>query len=369
LALNVLTDQLKYLISFTRLPGIGRVKLSQLINHFSDLSIAWSASSFELKNAGLDSRTVSSIVNNRNKINPDEEIEKLSKYNVKAIPFNSPDYPEKLKEINDYPTVLYIRGSRIIRDEICIAVVGTRRPTVYGKQVTEDLVSDLATNNITIISGLASGIDSIAHRSALSVGKPTFAVFASGLDIVYPADNLKLAKNIMQNGALISEYPLGIKPKAENFPRRNRIMSGISAGVLVIEAGEKSGALITADQALLQNREVFAVPGSILSPMSKGTNYLIQQGAKLVSNYMDVMEELNLAVVAQQIEMKEFISEDENEILILKQLKNEPIYIDEICRLSGLPISIVNSTMSVLEIKGMVRQVGHLNFVLSRNIS
>jgi DNA processing protein len=361
-------DQLKYWISFTRLPGIGRVKLSQLLNYFNDLSLAWTASSSELKNAGLDSRSVSSIVNHRNKIAPDSEIENLAKYNVKAIPFPSPEYPEKLKEISDYPPVLYIRGSRIIKDELCIAVVGTRRATVYGRQVTEELVSDLARNNITIVSGLASGIDSIAHKTALNEGKPTYAVFASGLDTVYPADNVKLAKSIMENGALISEYPLGTKPKAENFPRRNRIMSGISAGVLVIEAGDRSGALITADQALIQNREVFAVPGSILSPMSRGTNSLIQQGAKLVRNYMDVMEELNLAVVAQQIEMKEFISESENEALIIKQLHNEPIYIDEICRLSGLPISIVNSTMSVLEIKGIVRQVGHLNFVLSRNI-
>lgn len=366
--MNVSVDQLKYWISFTRLPGIGRVKLSLLVNHFNDLSFAWNASSSELKNAGLDSRSVTSIINHRNKVNPDSEIDNLSKYNVKAIPFLSPDYPDKLKEINDYPPILYIRGKGIIKDDLCIAVVGTRRATIYGRQVTEEIVSDLVRNNITIVSGLASGIDSIAHKVALNEGKPTYAVFACGLDTVYPSDNLKLAKSIMENGAIISEYPLGIKPKADHFPRRNRIMSGLSAGVLVVEAGERSGALITADQALMQNREVFAIPGSILSPMSKGTNSLIQQGAKLVRNYMDILEELNLAVIAQQIEMKELSAEGENEALILKQLHSEPVYIDEICRLSGLPIHVVNSTMSVLEIKGIVKQVGHLNFVLSRNI-
>jgi DNA processing protein len=360
--------QLKYWVGFTKIPGIGKVKLTQLVNYFNNLEYAWSASSFELKSAGLDTRTISSIVNYRGKINPDYEIELLVKHNVKAIPYLSSEYPQKLKEINDFPPVLYIRGNKTVIDSVCIAVVGTRRATIYGKQVTEEIVSDLAHNNIIIISGLAKGIDTIAHKAALSEGKPTIAVFACGLDIVYPADNIKLAKQIMENGALISEYPLGIKPKPDNFPRRNRIMSGLSAGVLVIEAGEKSGALITADQALMQDREVFAVPGSILSPMSNGTNHLIQQGAKLVRNYIDIMEELNLAVVAQQIEMKEMVTEGENESKIIKQLSSEPVYIDEICRLSGLPISIVNSTISMLEIKGLVRQVGHLNFVLSRNV-
>jgi DNA processing protein len=366
--LDVSENQLKYWISFTRLPGIGRVKLSQLLNHFTDLSLAWNASSLELKNAGLDSRSVNSIINHRIKVNPDSEIENLAKYKVKAITFLSPEYPDSLKEIHDFPPVLYFRGNKILKDELCIAVVGTRRATIYGKQVTEEIVSDLARNNITIVSGLARGIDSIAHEVALNTGKPTYAVFACGLDTVYPSDNLKLAKKIMDNGALISEYPLGIKPKSDHFPRRNRIMSGLSAGVLVVEAGDRSGALITADQALMQNREVFAVPGSILSSLSRGTNSLIQQGAKLVRNYMDILEELNLAVVAQQIEMKEIAAEGDNESIILKQLHNEPLYIDEICRLSGLPIHIVNSTMSVLEIKGVVKQIGHLNFVLSRNI-
>lgn len=366
--IRIYMEQLKYWISFTKIPGIGKTKLSILLKYFGDLSLAWIAPYSELKKSGLDSRVIASITTNRNRINPDKEIEYLLKYNVTAITFLSSDYPSQLKEISDFPPVLYIRGKKLTKDEICIAVVGTRKPTIYGKQVTEEIVTDLVRSNIPIISGLARGIDSIAHNVAVKEGKPTYAIFACGLDIVYPAENINLVKNIMETGAIISEYPLGSKPKPDNFPRRNRIMSGLSAGVIVIEAGSKSGALITAYQALQQNREVFAVPGSILSPMSVGTNSLIQQGAKLVRNHLDVLEELNMASIGQQIEMKEFISDDSNESTILKHLNNEPSHIDDICRLSNLPISVVSSTLSILEIKGFVKQIGQLNFVLKRNI-
>ena len=295
-------------------------------------------------------------------------MDNLNKYKVKAITCNSPDYPQRLKEIHDYPPLIYVRGTILPEDECCLAVVGTRRATAYGRQVTEEIVTDLAKNKITMVSGLAKGIDSIAHRAALEAGGRTIAVFASGLDIVYPAENARLARDIMEHGALISEYPLGTRPKADNFPRRNRIMSGISLGVLVIEAGEKSGALITAEQALQQNREVFAIPGSILSPMSRGTNNLIQQGAKLVRNYVDILEELNLAIVTQQLEMKELLPSDKTEALLLKQFHGEPIHIDEICRCSGLAASLVSSTLTMMELKGMVKQVGGMNYTLAREI-
>jgi len=183
-----------------------------------------------------------------------------------------------LKETYDYPPVLYVQGSLLPQDEWCLAVVGTRKATVYGKQVTGEITTDLARSKITIVSGLARGIDTVAHNAALEAGGRTIAIFACGLDIIYPGENTTLARRILQNGALISEYPIGIKPRADNFPRRNRIMSGMSLGTLVIEAGETSGALITARMALEQNREVFAIPGSILSPTSYGTNHLIQEG-------------------------------------------------------------------------------------------
>ena len=362
------TNELKYWVSFSRVPGIGRVKISQLLGYFSRLEDAWKAPSGELKKAGLDSRSVTTVVNLRPRISPDSEIENLHKYKIKAITFNSSYYPQRLKEIHDYPPLIYVRGNLKPEDECCLAVVGTRRATVYGRQVTEEIVTELAKNKITIVSGLAKGIDSIAHRAALETNGRTIAVFASGLDIVYPAENASLARDIIEKGALVSEYPLGTRPKADNFPRRNRIMSGISLGVLVIEAGERSGALITVEQALQQNREVFAVPGSILSPASKGTNSLLQQGAKLVRNHVDILEELNLAMVTQQLEMKELLPTDKTEALLLRQLSSEPSHIDEICRQSGLAASTVSSALAMMELKGMVKQVGTMNYVVAKEI-
>ncbi len=359
-------DELKYWVGFSRMPGIGRVKISQLLEHFTTLEQAWKASTGELRKAGLDSKSADTVVNLRPRISLDAEMVNLKRYKVKVLTSGSATYPQRLKEIYDYPPVLYVRGNPLPEDETCLAVVGTRRATVYGRQVTEEIVSDLARNKVTIVSGLAKGIDSIAHRAALEAGGRTIAVFACGLDIVYPAENANLAREIMEHGALISEYPLGIRPKADNFPRRNRIMSGLSLGVLVVEAGESSGALITANQALEQNRDVFAVPGSILSPSSRGTNHLIQEGAKLVRNHVDILEELNLAMVAQQLEMKEILPADETESLLLKQLSAEPTHIDEVCRHSRLTPALVSSTLTMMELKGMVKQVGGMNYVLAR---
>ncbi|MDO8688060.1 MAG: DNA-processing protein DprA, partial [Dehalococcoidales bacterium] len=217
-------------------------------------------------------------------------------------------------------------------------------------------------------SGLAKGIDTVAHHSALEAGGRTLAIFGCGLDIVYPSENAELARRIMQQGAIISEYPLGTKPKPEHFPRRNRIMSGLSLGVLVIEAGDTSGAMITAHLALEQNREVFAIPGSILSPSSQGTNHLIQEGAKLVTDYTDILEELNLTVVAQQAEMKGLIPPSDTESLLMKQLGAEPTHIDEVCRSSGLPVATVSSTLAMMELKGLVKQVGGMNYSLAREV-
>jgi DNA processing protein len=361
-------SELKYWVSYSKIPGIGRVKTALLLEHFHSMKNAWSASASELREAGLDSKSISSIVNSRPRIVPDAEMEKMDKYKVKAVIYTSPDYPQRLKEIYDYPPILYIRGTIKPEDDYCLAIVGTRRATVYGRQVTEDIVEDLVRSNITIVSGLAKGIDSIAHRTALDMNGRTIAVFASGLDIVYPAENARLAGAIIEQGALISEYPLGTKPKAEHFPRRNRIMSGISPGVLVVEAGERSGALITAEQALSQNREVFAIPGSILSPASKGTNWLLQQGAKLVRNHVDILEELNLAVVAQQLEMKELLPTNEMESRLFKNLGAEPTHIDEICRQSGLDVSAVSSTLTMMELKGMIKQIGYMNYIVSKDM-
>ena len=360
------SGDIQYWVGFNLIPGIGKVKFNQLESYFSNLVDAWQADSSELKQAGLDRKTASNINNWRSRISLDAEMEKLERYGVHVLTYHDPAYPSRLREIYDYPPLLYVRGSLLPEDEWCIAVVGTRRATVYGKQVTEEIVTDLSRSRITIVSGLAKGIDTIAHQSALTTGGRTIAVFGCGLDMVYPAENTELARSIMHKGALISEYPLGTRPKAENFPRRNRIMSGMSLGILVTEADETSGAMITANLALEHNREVFAIPGSIISPASRGTNRLIQEGAKLVRDYKDILEELNLTTVAYQIEMQEVIPASETESLLLKQLCAEPVHIDAICRDSGLPAATVSSTLTMMELKGLVKQIGTMNYVLAR---
>jgi len=359
-------DELKYWVAFSGIAGIGRVRISQLREYFGSLQDAWQAPEDKLKQAGLDSRSTDALVSLRPRISLNAEMEKLERYGVKPLIYEDPLYPARLKQIYDYPPVLYVKGSLPAEDEPCLAIVGTRRPTIYGRQITEEIVADLTRSKIAVVSGLARGIDSVAHRTALEAGGKTVAVFGSGLDIVYPRENAKLAQAIMEQGALVSEHPLGVKPRAENFPLRNRIMSGLSLGVLVVEAGERSGALITAHQAVEQNREVFAIPGSILSPASQGSNRLIQEGAKLVRNYADILQELNLTIVVQQAEIKEFSHGDEFGSAILRQLASEPIHIDEICRRSGLTMQEVSSALAMLELEGIARHVGNMNYVLAR---
>jgi DNA processing protein len=358
-------SDLKYWVAFNRIPGIGRARFSQLESHFADLEQAWRAGPTDLRAAGLDTRSIHSIIEVRPSVSPDAELETLRRNGVTAVTWNDPAFPSRLKQIYDVPPVLYVRGALSPEDEWSIAVVGTRRATVYGREVTARLVADLARSRITIVSGLARGIDSAAHRTALEAGGRTVAVLACGLDLVYPPENVKLAQSIIEQGALISEYPLGTNPRADFFPRRNRIMSGLSLGVVVAEADEGSGALITANIALEQNREVFAVPGSILSPTSRGVNRLIQDGAKLVRNAQDVLEELNLTMIPQQLEMRDLAAGNETESALLRHISLEPTHVDEICRSSRLPIATVTSTLAMMELKGMIRQIGGMNYTLA----
>jgi DNA processing protein len=359
-------DKLAYWVALSKVSGIGRVRFAQLERYFGDLESAWRAARDELRQAGLDSRTADAILAVRSRVSPEAEIERLERHQVRVLTYHDPSYPARLKEIYDYPPVLYVRGDLMPQDECCLAVVGTRRASMYGKQVAAEMTTELARRGVTIVSGLARGIDSIAHRNALEAGGRTIAVFACGLDIVYPQDNAELARQIAHQGALVSEYPLGTRPKADNFPRRNRIMSGMSLGVLVVEAGERSGATITAFQALEQNREVFAVPGSVYSPLSRGTNRLIQEGAKLVIGFADILSELDLTMAAEQMHMDAVLPANDTESLLLKQVSTEPLHIDEICRRSNLPTALVTSTMALMELKGMVRHLGGMNYVLSK---
>jgi DNA processing protein len=253
---------------------------------------------------------------------------------------------------------LYVKGTLLPIPSRSIAVVGTRNASTYGKKITAYLVEELVRSGFTIISGLALGIDSIAHETALQSGGKTVAVLGSAVNEVYPRSNLKLSQQILQNGALVSEFPLGTLPTPFNFPQRNRIISALSMGTVVVEAGEKSGALITATFALEQNREVFAVPGPLFAQKSIGTNHLIQQGAKLVTSVDDILEELNLPVLEQKIEAQKQLPSNRAEKVILELLQNEPLHIDAIGRELKQKISEVSVVLTMMEMKGLVQSLG-----------
>jgi DNA processing protein len=332
--------------------------------HFEDLGKAWAASLGELKAAGIEDAPIKAILAARESFSPDSEMEKLRRASVKAVTWSDAEYPWRLKEIPDSPPVLYIKGSILPEDERAVAVVGTRGPTTYGREAASVLTGDLSKNGITIVSGLARGIDGISHRAAIENGGRTIAVVANGLDIVYPSEHSGLSRRIAENGAVVSEYPLGVRPNPRSFPRRNRLISGLSLGTLVIEASETSGAIWTVQHALEQDREVFCVPGSIFSPASGFTNRMIKQGAKLVSGYQDILEELNLSVVAQQFELPLDVgTEDIDEAVLLRYLDDQPLHIDDIRKSASLPITAVSSMLTILELKGKVKQVGCMHYV------
>ena len=354
---------LAYWVAFSLIPGVGRARFQLLERHFGSLEEAWRAPASALLAAGLDRRTVTAIVQRRERLSPQGEMERLSRLGVRALTWHDDAYPPLLREIYELPPVLYVRGELEERDRVAVAVVGTRRPTPYGRQAAEELSWALARAGVTIVSGLARGIDAIAHRSALEAGGRTIAVMACGLDMVYPPEHARLARQVMERGALVSDYPLGTAPRADYFPRRNRIMAGLSLGVLVVEGDMTSGALNTARWAVEQDREVFAVPGSIFSPQSQGPHWLLQQGAKLVQRVEDVLEELNLTMVPQQATLAAPAPDGDTEAALLRHIGREPLHVDDLCRLSGLPIATVSGTLAMLELKGLVKQVSAMTYV------
>ncbi|MEE8162700.1 MAG: DNA-processing protein DprA [Anaerolineae bacterium] len=358
--------EVKYWVGFNIVRGIGPMRFRALVDHFGDLEKAWHADARELKKAGLDRRALESLMTTRSTISLDGEMEKIERQGARVLTWDDPAYPPRLLNIYNPPPVLYVKGEILSEDQWAVAVVGTRRATVYGKEAARWIAGDLARNRVTIVSGLARGIDSEAHRAALDAGGRTIAVLGSGIDIIYPPESRRLAQAVVERGALVSEYAIGTPPEAGNFPPRNRIISGLSLGVVIVEAGERSGALITGDFALEQGREVFAVPGNIFRRKSMGTNKLIQQGAKPVLSVEDVLEELNLTMVSKQAEVRAVVPENETEATLLEYITAEPIHVDEIGEKSGLPIAQVSSTLALMELKGMVRQVGGMNYVLAR---
>lgn len=360
--------QAKYFNAFNLIDGIGPIAFKKLLAHFNSLEQAWSAEINEFRQAGLDNSLIEQIKKERPQINLDWQMELLAKEEIDLITISDKNYPKLLKEIYAPPALLYIRGKFEPNDEFSLGIVGTRKLSLYGQQITPLITADLAQTGLTIISGLAKGIDTLAHQAALEVNGRTVAVLGSGLDkaSIYPFANQRLAEEISQQGAVISEFPIGTQPLAQHFPQRNRIISGLSLGILVIEATEKSGALITARDALEQNRDVFAIPGPILAQNSWGPNNLIKMGAKLVSQANDILEELNLALLTQPDKRdKKILPGNPEEALILKQLSDEPIHIDKIIIQTKLPTAVINSTLTLMQMKGKVRNLGGNNYVLS----
>jgi len=354
-----------YWIAFSQLPGIGAQRLRRALERFGDMERAWRASAAELIDAGIEPKVARAAVVARSSVDVAALRGRVERAGVEAHTLADKSYPARLADIYDAPPVLYARGELLPQDEWAVAVVGTRNISTYGREVTHRLVTDLVRNNVTIVSGLARGVDGLAHRAALDAGGRTLAVFACGVDVIYPPEHRNLAADIAANGALLSEYPVGSAPDAGNFPARNRIISGLSLGTIVIEAGEKSGALITARCALEQNREVFAVPGSILAQGSRGSNRLIRDsGAKLITSADDVLTELQLQLVPQQLEIRQLLPTNAVEGALLALLSPEPRHIDELTRASALPVAEVSSALSMMELKGMARQVGGMQYVI-----
>lgn len=356
-------DPKAYWVGFNYIKGIGAVRLQGILKAFNnDLISAWNAPQRELLEAKINPRIAENILHMRGSINLEKIWEYIQRSNIQVLIWDDPEYPALLREIEQAPPVLYVKGELLPEDEIAAAVVGTRRISGYGRQVTEDITSSLVRNGVTIISGLARGTDAIAHKAALQAGGRTLAVLGSGVDRIYPPEHRNLADEIIQSGALISDYPPGTPPESSNFPPRNRIISGLALATIVIEAGETSGATITAAYAAEQGREVLALPGNITSPNSIGTNRLIQNGARPLLKLEDVLDAMNIHQVNTQRVARRILPEDETEIRILDILSNGVLSVDEISFLTGLPIEKISATLAVMELKGYVGNTGGMNY-------
>ncbi|MFW5713249.1 MAG: DNA-processing protein DprA [Brevefilum sp.] len=362
-------DEKKYWIGFNMVRGIGAVRFEQIRNFFGDLSLAWRAPGSAFEEAGLPGRAITNFLKMRDEIDLDRLHDSIIARDVTVLTLLDEEYPRLLREIDQSPPVLYVRGELTPADEFAVAMVGTRRVSAYGQQITRDTSLYLAGNGLTIVSGLARGVDGLAHQHALKAGGRTIAVLGSGVDVIYPPEHRKLAEAIVENGAIVSDYPMGTQPEGSNFPPRNRIISGLSLATVVVEAGDRSGALITADFAVEQGRDVFAVPGNVLSPVSRGTNRLIQKGAYPLVSPKDVMDVLELSQIEAIKTARQVLPADETEAKILRVLGFEPVHVDEVCNQAGLPVDRVSAALTLMELKGMVQHVGGMRYAAVRDFT
>lgn len=368
--------ELPYWLALRR-SGLGATNFALLLARFRTIEDAWNADPADVAAAGLEPQYIRAMAKARSVFDPGTELALLEKHGARALTWLDSEFPASLRDIPQSPPVIFVRGNLGPQFDQAVAVVGTRHVTPYGRQVTEHFCSALGNAGVAIISGLARGVDAIAHRVAIETGVPTVAVLAGGIDQVYPRENAGLADRIVENGCLVSEYPVGIPARRDYFPRRNRILSGLARAVLVVEAGEGSGALHTANWAFEQGRDVFAIPGSIFSRQSQATNQLIRENtARLVATPEQLCEELNLISTGAQLPLTSSATPalletptapkpEKVDDPVLAHLTNGPRHVDEIARESGLPVAQVSSALQLFELTGRVRQTAPMTYSLA----
>ncbi|MCX6019910.1 MAG: DNA-processing protein DprA [Chloroflexi bacterium] len=364
------SDSLPYFLVFARIRGVGPVRLRKLIAHFGSLEAAWRAEPFDVVRAGMDEKSVGAIAAAQRSLDPQREMEQVTAAGLRAFCWDDAEYPALLRHLNDPPPVLFVRGALTESDRVAVAIVGTRKATAYGREVAAMLSGELARRGVTVVSGLARGIDVVAHEAALAAGGRTVAVLACGAEQVYPPQHAGLAKRIEAAGAVVSDYPVGAPPEPANFPPRNRIISGLSLGTVVIEADVRSGALITAEFAAEQGRDVFAVPGNIFSTASRGTNRLLASGAVPLLDVDALLEHLNLRSSGARDDASRSLpivdgpfSAAERDLLL--RMTHEPASVDELVRQLSVPAEQVIGLLVMLELRGAVRQAGLNRYALT----
>jgi DNA processing protein len=353
-------DERLYWLGFAVFSGIGPGRFHKLLTYFGSAKDAWTASLSDLQKSKIGDRLAEEFLDFRTKFSPDQYEETLKKKNVSYFLLSDPEYPQLLKQIKNPPFVLFVRGKfrfDAAENQQTIGIVGTRKITEYGKQVTEMLTHELVGAGCVIVSGLALGVDAVAHQTTLDSSGRTVAVLGCGVDCCYPRENQAIYNSILEKGgAIVSEYGLGVLPSKGSFPSRNRLIAGMSLGVLVTEGAAQSGSLITANDALKNDRKVFAVPGPINSSLSSGPSHLIQQGAKLVTSAKDILEELQIDTQVQTDKAtKKIKGETEEEQKIIDLLQGEGLHFDELVRRTRIDSSQLGGVLSLLEMKGIIK--------------
>ena len=363
-----MTPNHKYWLGLHLIPQFGIARISSLLSHFATVEELWRASDASVSRLDLPARLLEGFLASRRKIDLEKEMDRVEQVGARLVTIADEEYPTGLRSLDDRPLLLYVCGQLPRDGGKAIAIVGTRKPSKYGMDAAQKLSLELAQDGVTIVSGLAQGIDAAAHRGALKANGRTIAVMATGIDRIYPREHEDLARQIIERGAVITEMPIGAAPLGAHFPQRNRLISGLSLSVLVAEAGEKSGALNTAAHASMQGRDVFALPHNIYSQSGRGCNALIQDGAKLIMNVEDVLDELNLAHsnTRTRIETERAQPADDTEELILAQLGADPVHVDLIVRQTNLPTATVTGGLTLLELKGLAETSGPMQYCRAR---